>query len=328
MRSTAAGSLLQGGCLQCPLLARAAVAWLVIIVTTTTSAQVAFHGRVDLVHLDVSVSDSAGHHVSDLTRDEFVVLEDGVPQSITHFTNVAVPLAMALLLDSSSSMHGSMAAAQTAAIGFTRTLRPDDLAAFVDFDSSVHTRQSFTNDAAALEASIRSTSAGGSTALFNALYIALKEFSKLAPSSNDSGPRRRAIILLSDGDDTTSLVSFDDVLELAARADTAIYAIGLGLSEQGAASSGALGGHFVLRRLAEQTGGRAFFPRDISLLNGIYGEIRGELASQYSMAYAFGGVPDGRWHRLAVRLSRPGLVARSRQGYLAPKHSGRSPTQH
>ena len=321
MRSAATGRLVRRRLVLCALLAGPAVALLITVVTTTTAAQVAFHGSVDLVHLDVTVSDGAGRHVPDLTRDEFVVLEDGVPQSITHFTNVEVPLAMALLLDSSSSMYASMAAAQTAAIGFTHTLGPADLAAIVDFDSSVHTRQSFTNDGAALEASIRATSAGGSTALFNALYIALKEFNTLDPSAHDSSPRRRAIILLSDGDDTTSLVSFDDVLELAARADTAIYAIGLGHSEHGGGGKGALGGHFVLRRLAEQTGGRAFFPRDIALLNGIYGEIRNELGSQYSMAYPFNGVADGRWHRLAVRLNRPGLVARSRQGYVAPKRS-------
>ena len=123
-------------------------------------------------------------------------------------------------------MESRLAIAQEAAIGFARRLRPQDLAQVVDFDSRVEIAQDFTNSVPDLEKAIRATTAGGSTSLHNALYISLKELAKIKAKSLDD-VRRRAIVVLSDGEDTSSLVSYEEVLDLAKRSETAIYTIGL-----------------------------------------------------------------------------------------------------
>ena len=147
-------------------------------------------------------------------EEDFFVFENNVRQTVTFFARSNVPLGLAVLLDTSGSMEQTLPVAQNAAIAFTRTLRRADLAAILDFDSTVKVAQSFTNDIPSLETAIRAAAPGGSTALFNAVYIALKELSRL-PAQDDSGtPRRRAIVGLSDGDDTSSLVDFDAVLDL------------------------------------------------------------------------------------------------------------------
>jgi VWFA-related protein len=185
-------------------------------------------------------------------------------------------------------MEHSMNTAQEAAIGFVRELREHDVTSIVDFDSRVQITQDFTNDVDALEAAIRRTRAGGSTSMYNALYIALKQLAKLTSIENRDAPRRRAVILLSDGADTSSLVSFDDILNIAASADTIVYAIGLVTPTADAAEKDREGS-FVLRRLAQQTGGRAYFPRNAQELAAIYGDIRQELAGQYLLAYTSTG---------------------------------------
>jgi Ca-activated chloride channel homolog len=274
-----------------------------------------FRSGVELIALSVTVSNAARQYVRDLGREDFFVFENGVQQAITFFGKSTVPLQVAMLLDTSASMEHTLPIAQEAAIAFARTLGPDDLATIIDFDNSVRTAQPFTNNIAALEQAIGQTEAGGSTALYNALYIALNELSKLTRDRQDA--RRRAIVVLSDGDDTSSLVGFDDVLDVACRSDTAIFAIGLGRREPSRPPSGQ-NGEFVLRRLAEQTGGRAFFPKEARELATVYGEIREELSSQYSLAYESSGTRDGQWRRIAVRVNRPNVIVRTRQGYYAP----------
>ena len=124
--------------------------------------------------------------------------------------------------------------------------------------------------------------------------------------------------MLSDGDDTSSLIGFDDVLEAASRSDTTIYAIGLGVREPRSPRNDR-SGEFVLRRFAQQTGGRAFFPQHARELSDVYNEIRQELSRQYSLAYESSAPKrDGQWRRIFVRVNRPGVTARTRQGYFAP----------
>jgi Ca-activated chloride channel homolog len=278
----------------------------------------AFRAGVELVALSVTVRNTARQYVEDLTQADFQVLENGVPQTVTFFAKSNVPLGVAVLLDTSASMEQTLPIAQDAATAFARTLRPADLGAVIDFDSTVKTAQAFTNAIPALETAIRGTTAGGSTALFNAVYIALKELHKLPVEGEHQTPRRRAIVVLSDGQDTSSLVDFEEVQDLASRSDTVIYCIGLGhelVARPGAPQEG----DFILRRLAEQSGGRAFFPREAKELGGIYADIREELSRQYSLAYESGtGRKDGQWRRISVRVNRPNVLVRTRQGYFAP----------
>ena len=286
---------------------------------TAAAQQPAFRGGVDVVTLNVTVTDGSRRFVADLESRDFLILEDGRPQQLTFFRKTGLPLALALLIDTSASMEESLPIAQEAAIGFVRELAPADVASVIDFDSRVEIGQAFTSDHNALEHAIRRTAAGGSTSLYNAVYIALKELRKTIGDESLADPRRRAIVVLSDGDDTSSLVGFDEVLDLAARSDTAIYAIGLFGREMPGAPRRPQNSQFVLRQFAQQTGGRAFFPAAAKELAGIYGEIKAELSSQYALAYESSNLRrDGQFRRIAVRIGRSGLVARARPGYYAP----------
>jgi Ca-activated chloride channel family protein len=276
-----------------------------------------FRSGIDVVSLNVTVLDSDSRYVTDLEQNEFAVFEDGVKQELTFFTRTNLPIALSLLLDTSASMEDKLVTAQEAAIGFAKNLRSQDLASVIDFDSRVEIRQPFTSDLPLLERAIRQTAAGGSTSLYNAIYISLKELKKVhAQSSEDV--RREAIVVLSDGEDTSSLMTFGEVLELAKRSETAIYTIGL-RSRETASGRGFKEAEFVLRQLAQETGGRSFFPSVVSELAAIYGQIAQELSSQYTLGYTSKNARrDGLWRRVVVRLNRPNVVARAKQGYYAP----------
>ena len=281
--------------------------------------QPSFRAGVELVSLNVTVTDGTTHYMTDLQQDEFTVFEDGVKQDVTFFNRTNLPIALALLMDTSASMETKLQTAQDAAIGFAKRLRPQDLAEVVDFDSRVTILQTFTNASADLEQAIRKTAAGGSTSLYNAIYIALKDLKKVV-AKNVEEIRRQAIVLLSDGEDTSSLLPFEEVLDLAKRSETAIYSIGLRASE--GPSTGTKGfkeAEFVLRQLSQETGGRTFFPTQAAELSGIYGQISDELSSQYTIGYTSRNPRrDGAWRRIVVRVNRPGAAARTKLGYFAP----------
>jgi len=245
-----------------------------------TAAPGAFRAGVDLVSLNVTVADGSGKYVTDLTAEDFTVFEDGVKQEVTFFNRTNLPIALALLLDTSASMDTKLPTAQEAATGFAKRLRPQDLAEVIDFDSRVMVLQSFTNSAAELESAIKKTSAGGSTSLYNAVYIALKDLKKVV-AKNTEEIRRQAIVVLSDGEDTSSLLPFEEVLDLAKRSETAIYCIGLRAPDgPGTTTKGFKEAEFVLRQFAQETGARSFFPNQLSELSGVYGQISDELSSQ------------------------------------------------
>jgi Ca-activated chloride channel family protein len=275
-----------------------------------------FRAGIDIVSLNVTVTDSTNHYVTDLEEGDFSVFEDGMRQKITFFSRRQQPIALSLLLDSSASMEQHLPTLQTAATNFVQRLKPSDLAQVVDFDSKVEIRQSFTGNKTELEAAIGQTSAGGSTSLHNAIYIALKELRKVK-AVNEEDVRRQALIVFSDGEDTSSLVSFEEVLDLAKRSETAIYAIALRGSDTQA--KGFREAEFVMRTLSQETGGRAFFPVKIDDLAGVYAQIADELASQYTLGYVSANPRrDGAWRRLAVQVARSNITPRTKKGYYAP----------
>jgi Ca-activated chloride channel family protein len=275
-----------------------------------------FRAGVEVVSLNVTAADSTNRLIRDLEREDFEVFEDGVRQEISFFSKTQSPIALALLLDTSASMEDRLATAQEAAIGFVKRLRPEDVAEIVDFDSRVEILQTFSSDKAALEKAIRQTTAGGSTALHHAIYISLKELKKMRPPSAEE-IRRQAIVVLSDGEDTSSILGYEEVLDQAKRSETAIYSIGLRAKNNG--SKGFKEAEFVLKQLAYETGGRAWFPEDVSHLAGVYDQISGELASQYTIGYASKNPRrDGAWRRVVVRVRRANATARTKQGYYAP----------
>jgi len=263
--------------------------------------QPSFRAGVELVSLNVTVTD-AGKYVTDLAATDFAVYEDGAKQDITFFNKSNLPIALAFLVDTSASMETKLQTAQEAAIGFARKLRKQDLAEVVDFDSRVVVLANFTNNIGDLEAA-----------------IALKDLKKVVAKNVDE-IRREAIIVLSDGEDTSSLLPFEEVLDLAKRSETAIYSIGLRAGEGPSTTTrGFKEAEFVLRQFSQETGGRAFFPNQLSDLNNVYGQIAEELSSQYTVGYSSRNPKrDGAWRRIVVRVNRPNLVARTKQGYFAP----------
>jgi Ca-activated chloride channel family protein len=213
-------------------------------------------------------------------------------------------------------MEDKIQTLQAAASNFVRRLKPNDIGQVIDFDSRVEVRQGFTGNQSDLEAAIQKTSAGGSTSLYNAIYIALKELRKIKAVSEDE-VRRQALVVFSDGEDTSSLVSFDEVLDLAKRSETAIYTIALrGVDTQ---SKGFHEAEYVMRTLAQETGGRSFFPLRIEDLAGVYSQIADELASQYTLGYTSRNPRrDGQWRRIVVQVSRANATPRTKRGYYAP----------
>ena len=273
--------------------------------------------------MNVTVTDSTRQFVKGLTLGDFAVFEDGVAQSVQFFEASDTPLDLILLIDTSSSMSDKMDVVHEAASGFLKTMKANDRGAIVAFADTVDIIQPLTGDRAALEEGVRRTRARGATSLHNALYIALKQFGRAAQREGDV--RRQAIAVLSDGEDTSSLVSFDDVLELARKSGVSIYPIVL--QSKYAASRIASQGQrrfyseseYSMRTLAQETGAQAFFPMQIFELKGVYASIAQELSSQYSLAYSPANVrADGRFRRIEVRVAtRPELKLRTRTGYTA-----------
>jgi len=281
-----------------------------------SAQQPSFRAGVDIVSLNVTVTDAATHYITDLDEADFLVFEDGIKQNVTFFNKRQSPIALSLLLDSSASMEEHLPVLQTAASNFVHKLKSNDIAQVIDFDSRVEIRQGFTGNQAELDTAISQLAAGGSTSLHNAIYIALKELRKVR-AVNEEDVRRQALIVFSDGEDTSSLVSFDEVLDLAKRSETSIYTIALRGSDVQA--KGFREAEFVMRTLAQETGGRSFFPAKIDDLNGVYTQIADELASQYTLGYTSANPRrDGAWRRVVIQVSRPNVTPRTKKGYYAP----------
>jgi Ca-activated chloride channel family protein len=275
-----------------------------------------FRATIDIVSLNVTVVDNSSRYLTDLAESDFSVFEDGVKQDLVFFTRRPQPIAMSLLLDSSASMEDKLATLQEAATNFVRRLRPNDLAQVIDFDSRVSIRQTFTSTQSDLETAIRQGASGGSTSLHNAIYISLKELGKIR-ALNEEDVRRQALIVFSDGEDTSSLVSFEEVLDLATRSETSIYTIALRGSDD--RTRGFSEAEFIMRQLAQETGGRSFFPERIEDLDGVYSQIADELASQFTLGYTSKNPrTDGAFRRVIVQVAREGATPRTKRGYYAP----------
>lgn len=304
---------------------RRTYAWILVAILAAGAAVDAqapsrFRSSVDLVALNVVATDGQGRLVSGLNSEDFSVSEDGVPQQISFFAATPMPIDLAILLDTSSSMSDKIATVQAAAVGFIAAIRAGDRVTVVDIKDNVRVIHPLNEDASGARAAIQATVPKGNTSLYNGLYMTLRELVKQRASGGDG--RRQAIVVLSDGDDTTSLVSYDDVSELAKRSGVAIYTITLRspfarntFARQTAVSSES---EFSMKELSMVTGARAFFPAAITELAGVYGVIAEELATQYSLGYSpVNPRRDSAFRRVDVRIDRPGIRARTRTGYLA-----------
>jgi Ca-activated chloride channel family protein len=275
-----------------------------------------FKGGTDVVSLNVTVTEGDAL-VPGLEQSLFSVYEDGVQQDISYFSRTPQPIALSLLIDTSTSMENKLKVAQEAAIGFAKRLQPADAAQIIDFDSRHEILQTFTNDGHLLEQAIRKTQVGGSTSLYNAIYVALSELKRMRAATVEQ-VRRQAIVVLSDGEDTTSVIAYEDVLQAAKRSEVAVYAVGLRDKQEGR-SKEFNEAEFVLKTLSQETGGRVFFVEDVNQLPAIYQQIADELANQYSIGYNSKNLKkDGAWRAIVVKVNRPNTAARTKRGYFGP----------
>ena len=291
---------------------------------TTPTTAATFRSNVDLVALNVVVTDGDQKYVAGLNPSDFAVFEDGIQQDVSFFGASNVPLDLAILLDTSASMTGKMQLVQQAAIGFLETLRAGDRAIIVDIKDATRVMYPLGGDLEAAKKAILATVPRGGTALYNGTYMTLKEMTK--ERRGNSEVRRQALVVLSDGDDTASLVSYDDLMDVAKQSGIAIYTITMRspyLLKQAEAR-----GHsyfsqseFGMKALAQETGARSFFPSQLSELSGVYASIAQELATQYAIGYSPKNPKlDGSYRRVIVRIAdKPGIRTRTRAGYTAPR---------
>ncbi len=269
---------------------------------------------VNEVRVVFTVTDRHGHYIKDLKRTDFRVIDDQKPAELRSFhSETDLPLQVGLLVDASNSVRDRFKFEQEAAIEFLNAIiRPRyDKAFVVGFDATPEVTQDFTDSTESLSAGVRMLRAGGGTAMYDALYFACRD--KLL-KSEQTGPVRRAIILMSDGEDNLSHVTREEAIEMAERADVIVYTISTNIS-------GMKGkGDKVLERIAEATGGRAFFPFQMRDVSDAFLSIQEELRSQYAVAYKPADfVADGRYRTIEILAQEKGLKVRTRKGYYAPK---------
>ncbi len=270
--------------------------------------------RVDLVNVLFTVTDKKNRLVLDLTRDDLHVLEDNKPQSIRFFSRESnLALRIGILVDTSNSIRDRLHFEQEAAIDFLNTtLRPGkDLAFAVGFDVTPQLLQDYTDDMEKLSTAIRGLQAGGGTGLYDAIYFSCKEKMLFFPPPEPY--LRRVMIVLSDGLDNQSEHTREEALAMAQRAEVTIFAISTnrsGLSTRG---------DRVLKRLAEETGGRPYFPFAARDLAANFQEISRELRSQYSLGYvSTNPAHNGTFRTITIQARDKGLRVRSKTGYFAP----------
>jgi Ca-activated chloride channel homolog len=271
---------------------------------------------VNEVNVVFTVTDRHGRYVKNLVKDDFSVLDDSKPAGrVRSFhSETDLPLQVGLMVDASNSVRDRFKFEQESAIEFlNQTVRPRyDKAFVVGFDVTPEVTQDFTDNTEALSRGVRALRPGGGTAMYDAVYFACRDKLLKEPRS---GPVRRAIILLSDGDDNMSHVTREEAIEMALRAEVIVYTISTNITG-GARRSG----DKVLERIADATGGRAFFPFQLTDVADAFVSIQDELRSQYALSYNPSDLrTDGRYHTIEILAqNHKGLRVRSRRGYYAP----------
>ena len=270
-----------------------------------------FRVEVEAVNVLVAVHNKkTGKFVTDLTAEDFEVYEDGVIQEITNFSQeTELPLAIALCIDTSSSVKLKLAFEKEAAIDFLfSVVRPIDQALLLEFDTGVTLLHDFTSNPNDLVRGIESLKAGGGTSLYDAVYLISEQKMMYATG-------RKTVVVLSDGADLTSRHTFEDALRMAYLSEVAVYAIsttrfGADIDREG---------DNALKQLTEKTGGKAFFPFSNAQLNKAFKNIDQELRSQYNLAYVpTNGRRDGILRQIKVKVARKNSRIRHRKGYFAP----------
>lgn len=285
--------------------------------------------RAEEVLLNVTVMDPYGRQATDLVKNEFIIAEDGKRQDISSFILSSVPVNVVMLLDASGSVVGEISSLRDAAMNFVRQLGPEDQVSVIEFHSKIELIQDWTSDADALRHAITwrfrpgmvrtpdGRSAYGTTALYDALYLAAEE--QLAKVEG-----RKALVLLTDGHDTSSKATYEQMLASVIKSGAVVYTISKARAimavVNGRYAPTLERAEFLMTDLSKRTGGRLFSPLKDEEMKDVYAQVARELKSQYIITY----IPknenrDGELRRINVYLTRAGYSARTRDSYYAPK---------
>lgn len=278
--------------------------------------------NVDMVVVHTTVVDKNGQFISGLKKDNFKVFEDGIGQNIASFSQEDVPVSMGIVIDTSGSMRNKFDDVTKAALALMRASNPDDEVFLIGFNEEVQLIEDYTNDTDLINDDLNNTVVTGGTALWDAIYLSVQK------AQSGSKPKK-AVIVITDGEDRDSYYKLDEMVSKVQESDVQIYAIGY-LNE--APDKGIFGhwtksepekAHDALQRITEETGGKAFFPKDINDIHKIVTEIAFELRNQYSISYVSSNAArDGSWRRIRIALEPPpatGQKVRYRVGYFAAK---------
>lgn len=289
----------------------AACVCVIAAVSGLDASQAVFRAGVDLVTLGVTITDKSGHLATDLTRDDFQIVEDGAAQRLEYFApgsgdEAVAALHPGLMLDTSASMERDLKLARSAAIKFLNLLPRSEDITLVDFDTEVRVTRYPQRDFPRVVERIRNRKPEGWTALYDALGVYLDG------AAAQQG--RPVLVMYTDGADSRSSLSFREAIELLKASSATVYAVGL-VANSGSAR---MESQQRLRLLTETTGGQAFFPSSLKDLDGAYEQVLNEIRAQYQLGYLSTNVAaDGRWRKVEVKVKRPGLKVRARKGYFA-----------
>ncbi len=289
--------------------------WLSSFVSTAQNnkqpAPPVFKVDVETVFVKVSVTDPLNRYVTGLEREHFQVFEDNVAQAITHFSQQSAPISAGIIFDVSASMkdNNNIRKAKNAIVRFLESGNEEDENFLITFNNKTNLAQDFTDQATALQNEAAFQKPGGTTALYDAVYMGLDKI-------REGSREKKALIIITDGEDNSSRYSAGEIREFAKEMDVQVYAIG---------EEGRLGtGRSEIQNIVNLTGGRAFFPNNFSELDYYIDLIHAELRSQYVLGYnPTNKAHDGKWRRIKVKLDAPQglprLIVKAKEGYNAPK---------
>jgi Ca-activated chloride channel family protein len=270
-----------------------------------------FKVGVETVFVKVSVTDPLNRYVTGLEKEHFKVYEDKVEQTISHFHQQSAPISVGLIFDVSASMkdNNNIKKAKSAITRFLQSGNPEDEYFLITFNQKTTLVQSFTAQSAALQSDVAFQKPGGRTAMYDAVYMGLDQI-------KDAKNEKKALIIITDGEDNSSRYSPSEVREFAKESDVQIYAIG---------EEGKLGyGRSEIQSLVSMTGGRTFFPNNFNELDYYIDLVHAELRTQYVLGYVpTNKAHDGKWRKIRVKLDAPEglpkLIVHAKEGYYAPK---------
>ena len=275
--------------------------------------------NVDLVLMYTSVFNKEGRFVAGLSQNNFRVYEDGVEQQIASFSQEDVPVSMGILMDLSGSMKGAKDQVHKAALAFIQASNPEDQVFLIGFNDQAELLQDFTSDIDEISDALDNAVVVGSTVLYDAIYLGVEK-------AHTGTKVKKAIIVITDGEDKDSYYKFDELISKIQESDVQVFCVGF---LDGISKSNLKNVTRVLNKISEETGGKAFFPKQISEIHAIVAEIANELRIQYSIGYTSSNTArDGTFRRVKIQLvdsKVPDAYLRYRRGYTAPSSEKKSP---